>query len=321
MGNWDFTGDDLASVLLSSASYKGVSGRIRFSQGHGGAEGYGLGDREVGLYYQIINFNGDNYHSLSNYGITALRNIGNWDNDISKYILCDNNRDELCSDTKYNTRDGSRPIDIPDVIEIQMSTTNRNIFRALGALCLFVCVWFIFVFLLYLDTKLVKAAEPSVIFTVLFGAILGSIRIMLATVDITDSLCIAGKWIGHLSFFFVFGAMIVKIWRLDKVVNSKLSKVKITKRDMHRMLVAGFILFLAYLMMDTLVGKPHQSYVEYFNGHYNVRLIKCLNENNNTTLALFAIEGFSLLYGARLCWNTKNVNNAVNDGQYISLGK
>jgi len=58
------------------------------------------------------------------------------------------------------------------------------------------------------------------IIVVLVVALLACIRVIIATVDITDATCIVGKWLGHLSFGLFFGAVILKTWRVNMVVSS-----------------------------------------------------------------------------------------------------
>eukprot|EP01041_Mallomonas_annulata_P010870 gene10870-22695_t len=139
--NYHFSGSDLGILLLNRTymRYDGVSGLITFSPGHGGSEGYGLGDRET-------------------------------------------------------------------------------------------------------DTRLIKSAQPSVLFIILFGGMLAGIKIILATMDITDTLCIIGKWLGHLSFILVFGAIIIRTWRISKVVNSGFSKVN--HIDLMKRVLMDIIVFI-----------------------------------------------------------------------------
>eukprot|EP01041_Mallomonas_annulata_P005118 gene5118-10239_t len=318
-GNVNFTGDDLTAVMLGGMTYTGASGRINFFAGYGGAEGYALGDRQIGLKYRILNFNPQLYHAYSKIATGAVRTLGTWNADHDTYQLCDMDYDDSCSEPVYNSNGGELVDDTPTVIEVQLSDVVRNALRAGGALCLFVVLWFLFIVLLFMDTRLIKSAQPSILLIILFGAATASVRVFVATLDITDSVCIAGKWLGHLSFALVFGAMIVRTWRVSKVVNGGFSKVRITKERMHMLLAAAVGLFCVYLAIDTAVGRPHRAYEETYDGHNNVRQIKCKNADETTTMVLFAVEGIFLIYGAKLTWNNKNVPSAVDDSKYITL--
>ena len=156
---------------------------------------------------------------------------------------------------------------------------------------------------------------------ILFGALLAGIRVIIATVDIDDAVCILGKWLGHLSFAVVFGAMILKTWRVGKVVKSGMKKVRITMTHLQIILAIGLSLFCVYLMIDTVIGVPHKSYDQSFDGHNIIRLIKCTNKNQNITYALFVIEFCLVVVGAKICWSTKDVPDAVNDSKYVAMCK
>jgi len=77
--------------------------------------------------------------------------------------------------------------------------------------------------------------------------------------------------------------------------------------------------FCIYLLIDTMVGRPHLSYEEYFDGHNTIRLIKCMNDHQEVTDVLFGIEGLLLFLGAWFCWSTMDAPGAVNDSKYIAV--
>jgi len=155
---------------------------------------------------------------------------------------------------------------------------------------------------------------------VLIGALLASIRVYIATVDITDATCIVGKWLGHLSFGLFFGAVILKTWRVSMVVNSGMRRVKVTISNLNFLLGFGLLFLTLYLLVDTLVGKPHRSYETSFDGQNTIRKVKCSSRFPQISMVLFILEGLLLFWGAKLCWSTKNVPDAVNDSKFIAMG-
>eukprot|EP01041_Mallomonas_annulata_P000433 gene433-777_t len=186
------------------------------------------------------------------------------------------------------TFDGQIVNDDPNVVEVQMPQIIRIILSVAAAIALAVMCWFAFIVALYMEDRIIKSIQPNMLLMMLFGGFLGSVRIILATLDLSDTLCIVGKWLGHLSFVFVFGAMIVKTWRVGKVVNSGFTKVKVTQSDANR-IFWGFIgCFCLYLMFDTVFGKPHRSYEESFDGH-NMEVPGAVNDSSYISLALFLI--------------------------------
>eukprot|EP01036_Dinobryon_divergens_P035877 gene35877-46574_t len=229
------------------------------------------------------------------------------------------NADLRCSHWIFNTKDNSPPVDMAPVEEIQMGDASRVGLRVGGAMALFLVMIFVIIIQLCADTKLVKASQPMMMKSVLLGATLACIRVILATVDVNDAVCVAGKWLGHMSFALAFGALIMKIWRVDAVVNSGFRKVKVTARQVEYMLLFCLFVFSLYLLADTLYSQPHLSYEETFDGHTLIRLMKCTNKSQSMTVALYVFEGTALVAGARLCWSTKDVPDAVNDSRYIAM--
>eukprot|EP01041_Mallomonas_annulata_P002479 gene2479-4822_t len=276
-------------ALRSKVSFQGASGLVHFNNGRAKSQGYGLGDRLNGLFYKIYNFNPSTFHGGTPRAMEAFNKIGFFTPDTYVFKDCDIWTDISCAKPIFNTRDGLMVNDHPNVVEVQLPKIIRTTLSVAAAIALAVVCWFTFIVVLYMDDRIIKSAQPNMLLMMLFGGFLGSVRIILVTLDLTDAVCIVDKWVGHLAFVFVFGAMIVKTWRVGKVVSSGFSKVKVTQMNVNR-IFWGFIgYFCVYLMLDTIFGQPHRTYEESFD------------------------EGLMLAYGAHLCWSTKEVAGAVND--------
>eukprot|EP01041_Mallomonas_annulata_P010571 gene10571-22061_t len=289
----NITGDLIISTLLHNVSFNGLSGPIKFNKGGPGFEKYGQGDRLGGNDFQFYNFNPKSYVK-NDYGSSAWFETGIYTYK-SIFEPCNTLTNNKCTNWIYNTVDNSKPIDHTPFIEIQMDDSTRTGLRFGVAMALLLVIIFTVVLISCEKTRLIKASQPRMMKIVIFGAILACLRVILATVDLNDSLCIIGKWLGHMSFALVFGALVIKIWRVNVVANSGFRKVKVTSR------------------------QPHMSYDEIFDGHYNLRLMKCTNKNEAMTIALYVIEGILLFAGGKLCWSTKDVPDGVNDSRYIAM--
>ena len=320
-GHQNITGAQLMDELLTNVSFRGLTGDISFNPGGKGSSAYGRGDRESGLYYQILNFDPLSFHSQVDSGSAALRTIGLWSVEDLSLTPCDMDYDGQCSPWKFNTASGAMPVDEAGVVEVQLDTVTKQGLQTAGSLCLITTVFFALVVFFCRDSRIIKLAQPAMLSIVLLGAMLASIRILLASADLTDNICIAGKWLGHLSFVLVFGAMILKTWRVGRVVRSRIGKLKITNKHVQMMMSAGFLFFCIYLAVDTYVGKPHRAFISHFDGHNNIHEIECVNEEPTITVVLFVIEAFMLVAGAKVCWSTKDVPDAVNDSKFVAMSK
>eukprot|EP01035_Chromulina_nebulosa_P031508 gene31508-42008_t len=148
----------------------------------------------------------------------------------------------------------------------------------------------------YYNSKLVKAAQPEMLICILIGVLLAGGRVLIAGLPITDVSCISGLWLAHISFVLAFGALFIKTYRVHVVLNSKnFQRVVFTGGKALRYMTVAFILFIVLLVILTVVGRPHKSFI------------------SSTTKAVI------ILVGARLCLAVKDVPDAVNESKYIAV--
>ena len=269
--------NNIKNTLLYNISFEGASGNISFASEGIGSYNYGKGDRKNGINYKFLNFN-PKYYNQSNQQImdNGLQTIVIWDQEANIYIPCNPITDKQCvTEVIFNTIDNKPAIDYPLTYEIQLSSIDQIFIIIPSAIGLVLIIILFLLVYIFAKHKLLKAAQPEMLMLMLFGILLAFIKVIVATVPVTDSTCICGVWLGHLSFIIIFGAMIIKTWRVNKIVNSGLSKVKITITDMRRILGLFFIFFCLLLVMHTLVAKPHQSYELRVYDTYIHKLIKC----------------------------------------------
>ena len=95
----------------------------------------------------------------------------------------------------------------------------------------------------------------------------------------------------------------------------------VTLSRVQQMLAFGLLLLCGFLRIDTFVGVPHKSYVMKADAATTYHLIKCENKQPIKIYVLYCAEVIVLLTGARICWNTKEVPDAVNDSKYIAMRK
>eukprot|EP01036_Dinobryon_divergens_P061915 gene61915-biopygen33065 len=92
--------------------------------------------------------------------------------------------DITCSNPVYHTRDGKVVVDAATVVEVQMPSEIRTVLSVAAAIALAVVCWFTFIVVLYMDDRIIKSAQPNMLLMMLFGGFLGSVRIILATLDL-----------------------------------------------------------------------------------------------------------------------------------------
>eukprot|EP01036_Dinobryon_divergens_P061854 gene61854-biopygen30390 len=182
--NVNFTANDLRDAIRTKVNFLGASGRVHFNNGRPKEEGYGLGDRLVGLMYKVYNFNPSTFHGGTSRAMETFRTVGYYSPDAHSFDPCDLWNDNICSKPVYRTSDGLIVDDSPNVVEVQMPQTIRTVLSVASAIALTVVCWFTFIVVLYMDDRIIKSAQPNMLLMMLFGGFLGSVRIILATLDL-----------------------------------------------------------------------------------------------------------------------------------------
>jgi len=92
---------------------------------------------------------------------------------------------------------------------------------------------------------------------VMWGAILGYISVVILIPQLNDITCVVEVWLLGFSYVFLYGSLFVKTWRIWRIVgNSKLRVVKITLKDILKIMTIIIIVELAYLILWTAVDRP-----------------------------------------------------------------
>ena len=318
----NLTGAALYDSIVNQDAFDGISGVIQFNSDGDGNEYFTRGDRETDLSYAILNFHPSYYNATDPTSSDPVRTIGVWIFDENRFVPCNKETDTKCSDWVFNTGDNSRPMGEAVVVEVQMPKIVRTGLLIGGCFSLAVAFFITMYLLAHAKSRLIRASQPGMLLLILLGAAIASIRVIVATLDITDVTCVAGKWMGHLAFGLVFGALILRAWRVGKLMKSGLQRTTVRLSDVQRILAIGMALLCGYLIMDTYVGQPHRSYTsQNYSPAVIHHLVKCDNTLPVVTYVLYGLEFIALAFGARICWATKDLPDAVNDSKYIAICK
>ena len=329
--NFDANSGELLMRSFMDVHFVGATDEVSFSQGlrvHGKVTSQKLnyGDRETGFTYLPVNYN------------PAADEIGNWapvgrwdakgDWQLCDEYLTSSSYGPLvpCSyKVVYNTADGKRPRDRhPDVI-LRMPEALNGLFIALGSLFILMLLAASVYFYIHRDTQLIKSSQPPMMAMVLTGEALLSVRIILSSIVNLDTkgsdwLCVSHLWFGHLGVCMVFGGLFLKMWRVDKIINTKsLKRVKISNNFILLMGCAATGAICVYLAIVTGFGKP--------SVHMNISTVKnvdiysygCSEQVPEFEEALNGVEALFVLWGIKLTNATKNAPSAVNESVFIAL--
>ena len=257
---------------------------------------YGYGDRATNQGFILYNW------QYTNTSMGIFQRVARWTSELG-YINCD--VDQLkypipawmggCHlPISYNSPDGlSLPVDrMLDFVQ-QVPSGIKSFLVAIAAVTFATGLFIMAVlYVVKAKTRLVKASQPAMMMYILVGVVLSAIRIASAGFDPTNGLCHVDIWSGHLAFACVFFAMIIKAWRVHKIVLGGLKRVKITSFQVmcYTAVLIGIVAII--LVLYSAIGRPHVEYmtVPLITGN-NLQKPFCTTSMPGFDYVLYAIEG------------------------------
>ena len=250
------TGKGLYSALINNISFVGVTGFVNFSRAiTQDSSRFGEGDRRTGVRYKIMNFNSKIYNDDPSHK-SGFIGVGIWTAEGGNRIT---------SAISYNTVNNSPPTyQLPTIFLIIDETSVRTLVTL--SMLLFVLSTIITTTIIAnKNTKLVRSMQVRMQLFTMVGAFLGSARVLTGSYEISVKNCSLNLWLSHLSFWFLFTPMMLKIWRVHRIINNKtLKRLTITESciaNKFYCIISFVILYLA-IMQNITSAKPISVAVE-----------------------------------------------------------
>ena len=129
--------------------------------------------------------------------------------------------------------------------------------NALCALGVFICSTILIWTFLVRNSKVIRKSQPIFIFIFIFGTILMNFTILAYIGPNTNSSCLARPWIFNLASSIMFAPLIMKLRRVDKLINNpKLKKIKITDWDVLKSTFALLMVDVILVLIWTFTNTP-----------------------------------------------------------------
>ena len=202
----------LYSLLLKKTALHGASGYLAFTPGSKSYPFNNRGNREEGLEYLVYQFNPVLYASTTN-GSGAFGVVGVFDPENSSYLCGSGYRflsGDVCYNVVYNTFDGQPPVN--NEVYLSLPRSIQICCFVFGGMLLAMTIFFASLTYKFNSYKVIHANQREMIYFVLLGAMLFALRIALIGLNITDSICVAKLWLGHIAFCILYGALFRQIW-------------------------------------------------------------------------------------------------------------
>jgi hypothetical protein len=226
-----------------------------------------------------------------------------------------------CHEISWNTPDNAIPFDRDPPLQIKMPSFLSTLVLTLASIQTLGALFFAFTLCRFRHKRLLKASQPAMMWLVLLAAVYGAIRIGLAAAPITDAICIADFWTGHWAFTGII-ALMMKTLRVHLIVNTGgFRRTKISTVKVFGATSTVYALMLLYFIIVTIVSPPKA----YDHVETNVSgLVKhtayCASPSPAQDYILYAFEALVLVVAAKLCFDTKDVPDAINETQIVALG-
>jgi len=172
-----------------------------------------------------------------------------------------------CQWARYRTINMKTPaIDMqPDLHIYTLPNVYLIVVAVLGSICLAVAIFCITTLYIFRDHHNVKYTQPTVLAVMFLGYAILGIKVLSSQSTISRGFCVGDKWLSHIGFSCSFVPLIVKLWRLDKIVNSKtLKRVKITDKDALSICLRIILILIMLLGIDSAVANLGENNVSGF---------------------------------------------------------
>jgi hypothetical protein len=208
----------------------------------------------------------------------------------------------------------------PIVLDFQQAT--RDAFYVLGWLVIAVALIFLFLTIRFRALAEVRNSQESLLYCILLGGLLAGGRVINAAVPLSDQTCVAGFWLGNLSFWFVVMSFFLKSWRVNQLLAIKsIKRIRITTTQIMSYMLLSLLFLVGMLVLLTMVGQPHYQEVVTVSSNQKTVTPYCALKNPPTQTVLYVI--YALLLGStlRICWSIREVPKKFSDFHTIGSGE
>ena len=233
---------------------------MNLSQGLPSVGDYGHGDRLTGIRYSVSTF-----VSGATRGDFRLRRVGTWQSEQG-YIPCtaegflQGAATGGCKATiEWGTPGNKQPSDRPEGVVSAMPESVSAFLTALFAIQLATAIFVAAVFARYHNVRILKASQWQVMCVVLSSLFLGAGRILVASYGetFTVATCVAGFWLGHLTFVGVI-ALLGMTLRVYIIVNAGLKKVKVRISDVFKFITVVSSVLVIYMIIVSAANPQEE---------------------------------------------------------------
>ncbi|KAI8818568.1 uncharacterized protein EV422DRAFT_537513 [Fimicolochytrium jonesii] len=245
---------------------------------------------------------------------------------INQYLGGVSSLDKALSDVKYDAEVamGTWVEPVPDLGAPQYVAFSDPLgaaMLALSALVLLVALGMLGAVFYNRHDKVIKAASPLFCSLMILGNLLGLCTIFVYTGPPTRVTCILQPWMLCLSYAIVMVPMIVKTWRVYRIFNNRLARMKGSIKDSSLLLHVGIVVGveLLLLLIWTAVDAPKPSLVNLTASRFWTCKSTSASVHVAMTGVMISFNALLAVAGVAVAYLTRHVRGAFNESRYIAI--
>ncbi|KAJ3101148.1 hypothetical protein HDU97_001614 [Phlyctochytrium planicorne] len=219
------------------------------------------------------------------------------------------------------------PTPIIPIVQFKAKTAMRYAFDAITAVCMLFTILLFGYMIAYKQMKIFMASSPNFLALILLGANISYIGVYLFSMyPMTDSSCIVFGWFKYMGFAVVFGALLVKTYRISVIFVSKKNKARKLNDSVMLLYFGAFVSIWAAILAIWTILPSQRPFLETEsianvakNGtitHFFQTPHCNFNDYNYVNLAAMVI---TLAGGVWLTYSVRNTPSAFNESKWIAL--
>ena len=182
--------------------------------------------------------------------------------------------------------------------------------EVLASIAIFIAVLYGVLVVVYKDEGAILSATPLFLVYILLGGIIMLCTVYLLSPDPTVGLCVGTVWCLAIGFSFLYGSLLVKNWRVAKILggsSQKFFRQKISLLKMNLILLISLAGNILLLILFTVIDEP---YVKHNQCQYS----------GAAEILIWVILGWNaalILPAVWISWRTKHVRQNFNESKHI----
>lgn len=224
----------------------------------------------------------------------------------------------------------SPPFDAPPVKIEQLPSVVRVTLIVLASFGLVTLAVWATCLCAFWRKKIIRTAQPQIMVFLLIGGVMGLVKVLLSAADVTNETCLSQMWLSHFAFRLIFRTLLLKLWRINGVVNAaKFKRIIIPESTVLWYLLSDLVFMtFALLIPITIISSLKNGMVGYVSStmanqvtlHVECQVSLSLDVQILNAILYFS-DGLNLIMAVYYTYLTRTVPVNVNETSTVAPGE